>query len=166
METRETNVTVLKHYVDMQKIKDTKEDKIELTCSISRSGIPCLYECGGAFTNLTSAQLVTDKHGNKKTALKVFTKGDLCNKNHAAVPIEVDDLVFQAWGKCRDDIIQVLVYKVTSIDKDGDVVIAKLELTDFDNNILPFLAITHKCSIYHCRFPVYIKEKQNNKTNQ
>ncbi len=37
---------------------------------ISRSGIPCLWESGGGYTNTGEAQIITDKQGYPKRVKK------------------------------------------------------------------------------------------------
>lgn len=154
MNTTENTVKLLKQFVEM---KDLKDKEITVDLAISKSGLPCLFESGGAYTKTSEAQIISDPTGKPKTPIYVFTTGDLCNKNHAVIPITIGDLVFRAKG--NREATHVSVYKVTNLDLKNKV--ATLSLSDCDN-IDPFLAVANKSWSYHCRVPHYIKEKTNN----
>lgn len=150
MSSNDNNVKILKQLVD---IKTSEYKEIEIDLTISKSGIPCLFESGGAWTNTSSAQIIADSKGNAKTPLYIFKHGDLCNKNHAVIPVEVNDLVFIAEG--TREAVSTLAYRITDINLTTKK--AKLTLSDFNDNILPFLAVANKSFIYHCRSACYIK---------
>ena len=38
--------------------------KENVKVELSKRGIPCIWECGGAYSNTGSATLVCDKYGN------------------------------------------------------------------------------------------------------
>ena len=49
--------------------------KVNITAS--KSGLPCLDECGGGWTNTGFAQIVADALGRAKRAIHVRTHGEL-----------------------------------------------------------------------------------------
>ena len=59
----------------------------------SRSGLACLYECGGGLTNTGGAHLVTSPTGKPKRAIHIRTHENLCNDDHALIPVKVGDCV-------------------------------------------------------------------------
>ncbi len=118
----------------------------------SRSGLPCFWECGGGFTNTGRAQLVTSPTGGPKRAIYIRTHGDLCNGNHALIPVKVDDCLVSVdrhWDR-----VSIAVERITDID--GDT--ATLERTDDLISYDAIQAAVAKSEDYHCRQPHYIQQ--------
>ena len=118
----------------------------------SRSGLACLYECGGGLTNTGGAQLVTSPTGKPKRAIHIRTHGNLCNDDHALIPVKAGDCVVSV-DRHRDR-VAVQVERITAIN--GDT--ATLERTD---DLICWDAIqvaVEKSWDYHCRQPHYIQQ--------
>lgn len=118
----------------------------------SRSGLACLWECGGGLTNTGDAQLVTSPTGKPKRAIHIRTHGELCCTNHALIPVKVGDCVVDVdrhWDR-----VSIKVERITAID--GDT--ATLERTDDLISYDAIQAAVAKSEDYHCREPYYIKQ--------
>lgn len=118
----------------------------------SRSGLTCLYECGGGLTNTGGAQLVTSPTGKPKRAIHIRTHGNLCNDDHALIPVKVGDCVVSVdrhWDR-----VSIQVERITAID--GDT--ATLERTDDLISYDAIQAAVEKSRDYHCRQPYYIQQ--------
>lgn len=126
--------------------------KLEL--HISGSGLPCLWEEGGGWTNTGSSRIICDHFGNAKTAIYVLTHGDLCNGKHALIPVAVGDMVVEA-DRHREK-YQIFVWKIIRIDGD-EATLRLLEYcrdTTIDNMNVYCDAVSaamEKASDYHCR---------------
>ena len=81
----------------------------------SRSGLACLWECGGGLTNTGRAQLVASPTGKPKRAIYIRTHGDLCNGDHAPIPVRVGDCVVSV-DRHRDR-VAVQVECITAIER-------------------------------------------------
>ena len=62
---------------------------------ISKSGLYCMWESGGAYTNTGSSSIITDCVFKPKRALFIKTRGNLACGVHALIPIEVDDKIIE-----------------------------------------------------------------------
>ena len=118
----------------------------------SRSGLACLWECGGGLTNTGRAQLVASPTGKPKRAIYIRTHGDLCNGDHALIPVRVGDCVVSV-DRHRDR-VAVQVECITAIN--GDT--ATLEHTDDLICWDVIRAAVEKSWDYHCRQPHYIRQ--------
>ena len=117
-----------------------------------RSGLACLWECGGGLTNTGRAQLVASPTGKPKRAIYIRTHGDLCNGDHALIPVRVGDCVVSV-DRHRDR-VAVQVECITAIN--GDT--ATLEHTDDLICWDVIRAAVEKSWDYHCRQPYYIQQ--------
>ena len=118
----------------------------------SRSGLACLYECGGGLTNTGWAQLVTSPTGKPKRAIHIRTHGDLCNDNHALIPVKVGDCVVSVdrhWDR-----VSVKIERITAIDGDTATLEPTGDLISYD----AIQAAVEKSRDYHCRQPYYIQQ--------
>lgn len=127
------------------------ENRLAELCR-SKSGLACLWECGGGLTNTGGARLVTSPTGKPKRAIHIRTHGDLCNDNHALIPVKVGDCVVSVdrhWDR-----VSVKIERITAID--GDT--ATLERTDDLISYDAIQAAVAKSKDYHCREPYYIQQ--------
>ena len=118
----------------------------------SRSGLACCWECGGGLTNTGGARLVTSPTGKPKRAIHIRTHGDLCNNDHALIPVKVGDClvtVDRHWDR-----VSIRVERITAIDGDK----ATLERTDDLISYDAIQAAVAKSQHYHCREPYYIQQ--------
>lgn len=125
---------------------------VNLKLCHSRSGLPCLWECGGGYTNTGSAAIITDKNSYPKRAIYVRTHGDLCNGDHALIPISVGDKIILA--ETHREKVTLVVLKITAIhDDDFDIEPCWTPIAES-----AILAALEKSRSYHCRSPFYIRE--------
>jgi len=90
------------------------------------TGIPCVWEEGGADMASGYALLVADKDGNKKAPVLCLHDKDVSNGKHALVPVASGDLILLGVMKQLDTTeMCCVVGSVTRIDdaKDGRVLI-------------------------------------------
>ena len=81
------------------------------------TGIPCVWEEGGADMASGYALLVADKDGNKKAPVLCLHDKDVSNGKHALVPVAEGDLILLGVMKKFDETaICCIVGTVTSID--------------------------------------------------
>jgi len=143
------------------------EKRMEI--EVSKSGIPCLWEKGGAMTNTGTAQIICGPNGEQKKAIYVPTGGHLACGAHALLPIVVGDHVVQV-ARWRDK-VTVVVYQITSIDppqQPTSTATARgctlVELTETSTALEPAVeAAIEKANDYHCRIAMYIREKEDGK---
>lgn len=128
----------------------------ENTCTIalnrSRTGLPCLWESGGGFTNTGRARLITSPTGRAKRAIYVRAHGNLCCDDHALIPVKVGDCVVTV-DRYRDK-VSILVKRIVAIK--GDV--ATLKRTNAPISCDAIRAAVKKAHDYHCREPYYISQ--------
>lgn len=118
----------------------------------SRSGLPCLWECGGGLTNTGYARLITSPTGKPKHAIYVRTHGDRCCGNHALIPVKVGDCVVSVdrhWDR-----VSIMVEHIIAISGDTATVERTDDLISYD----AIQAAVAKSQHYHCREPYYIRQ--------
>ena len=64
------------------------ENNIEFV--LSKRGLPCLWECGGATSNKGSAIIIASSKGEPKEALCL---GSHSNGQHALIPVQIGDYI-------------------------------------------------------------------------
>ena len=86
------------------------------------TGIPCVWEEGGADMASGYALLVADKNGNKKPPVLCLHDKDVANGKHALVPVSEGDLILLGVMKKFDDETQMccIIGAVTRIDAAKD----------------------------------------------
>ena len=117
----------------------------------SKSGMPCLTECGGSYTNTGTARIIADKNGYPKRAIKVFERGNLACGDHAVIPVQVGDVVITA-DRHRDK-VALAVERIVSIDGNTANTVPTTEEICWD----AVEAAVAKSYDYHCRTPYYIQ---------
>lgn len=134
---------------------DFKEDENmkTFTLTLSKSGIPCIWESGGGWTNTGDATIICGSHGQQKRAIFVRTHGNLACDDHALIPVQVGDYVINV--RHNRNSIFVDVYQIYDIDipnteaKCNEIVTPPTYLND------AIEACKDKSNIYHCRTPKY-----------
>lgn len=143
-----------------------KNTKIEI--ELSKRGIPCVWEKGGAYSNTGDCQLVCDMNGLAKKAIYIRTRGSLACEEHALIPIRVNDYIVKV-SQWRDD-FDIKIHKIISIDTENKV--AELEqINHFSENEWDceldekFNAVVEagkeKATEYHCRDAYFIKREED-----
>ena len=117
----------------------------------SKTGIPCLWECGGSYTNTGEAQIIGDRDGNPKKPIFIRQHGELACQKHALIPIRKHDRVIRA--ERHHDSCDIKAYVITEITE-GTATLKELEHVNSDM----VQAAIDKVYSYHCKYPVYILE--------
>ena len=141
-------------------------NKTTIEIELSKRGIPCVWEKGGAYSNTGNCQLVCDMNGKAKKAIYIRTRGSLACEEHALIPIRVNDHVVEV-GQWRHD-FDVKIYRIISIDNENKV--AELEqINHFSENEWDceldekFNAVVEagkeKATDYHCRDAYFVKRE-------
>lgn len=141
--------------------KEMKKIRVEKT----KTGLPALWECGGACSNTGECTIIANKNGLPKKAIYIKRGGHLSNANHALVVLEKDDYIIKSFHKRKD--FWHRIYRIIGFDEEGEFATAEL-INEFDKgewNAKPpaFLeaavqAAVEKATCYHCRSPHYIRE--------
>lgn len=128
--------------------------------SVSRSGIPCMFEAGGAYKHKGWSMIITSKSGNAKRPIMIKNRGPLACQYHALIPITNNTLIFE--GRQDNNILSdgsvetvVRVYKVASIDIENKI--AHIEPITYEGKRHPVICAALKANHYHCRTPYYIR---------
>ena len=132
---------------------------------LSKRGLPCIWEEGGAGSNTGSCTLIGDRNCNPKKPIYVATGGHLSNGNHALIPVKVNDIVVECSQWRKDYTINI--YKIIGFNFEEQKAILKL-INLFDRNEWDFYLLQKYVDIvetakskaisYHCRTPYFIKE--------
>lgn len=134
---------------------------------LSKKGIPCIWEKGGAYTNTGECQLVCDMNGLSKKAIYVRTRGSLACEEHALIPIRVNDYIIKV-SQWRED-FSIKIFKIISIDNKNKL--AELEQVncfsenewdcDLEEKFNTVIEVgKEKATEYHCRTPYFIKREE------
>lgn len=143
-------------------------NKTTIEIELSKRGIPCTWEKGGAYSNTGDCQLVCDMNGLPKKAIYIRTRGSLACEEHALIPIRVNDYIVKVSQWRRD--FDIKIHKIISIDIENKV--AELEqINHFSENEWDcdpewkfdsvIEAGKEKATDYHCRDAYFIKREEN-----
>lgn len=121
--------------------------KIETT----KSGIPAMWEKGGAYSNTGEAVIFADHNGYPKRPLCVRTRGDLACGNHALIPVTVGDTIVTV--NRQHDRVSVTVERIAAISDE----LAMAEHCTDPICVDAIHAAIAKADDYHCRSAYYIK---------
>jgi hypothetical protein len=106
----------------------------------SKSGIPCIWEKGGGYTNTGEATIVAGKNGLPKKAIYIRQRGELANAEHALMPVEIGDYVIEANHHRKDFYISVM--KIVDIEEQKEKTlgnsIENLTVAEYDEKYPPF----------------------------
>jgi hypothetical protein len=128
--------------------------------TLSKRGIPCLWEKGGGCCNTGEATLIAAPDGAPKRAIYVRRSGALANEEHALIPVSVGDLVVEAEHHREDFTIKIS--QITSIHEHAELSpLHVFDMGEWDTEPLPQFAslieaAQDKATCYHCREPFYI----------
>lgn len=138
---------------------------LTLNLTISKKGIPCLWESGGGYTNTGSSQIVADELLQPKKPIYVRNRGSLACDDHALIPVKVGDVVIVA-DHHRGD-FEITIWEITAIAGENATLEIASEFSDgewenFKDCDLKLAAspavnaAMAKATHYHCRQPYYI----------
>ena len=130
---------------------------ISIDVQLSKTGISCLYESGGSMSNIGEATIMCNKDYNKKKAIYIFTKGDIACKEHAIIPVDINDHVI--YVERHNNTCNVYDFKIVSIiDNKATLVVYDCITVGTDYNVNHAIeAAIAKSLDYHCRQPYYIR---------
>lgn len=127
----------------------------EFELTVSKSGIACLWESGGGWSNTGYATVIAGTHGEAKKAIYVKTHGDLACKDHALIPVKVGDYVINAENNRKEENIEV--YQITGINLDRKIAEAA-SVEQMPAHLQEAVdACVAKSYDYHCCTPYYCK---------
>lgn len=132
--------------------------------SLTKNGMPALWECGGAMTNSANCVIIGDRNANRKKPVFIRTGGHLSNDNHALFILNKDDIIvvgIRAHGDYTFMILKYISFEKIKGDGIGEFEVVNHysegrwdnELESKYSNILD--AAKTKMSKYHCRETVY-----------
>lgn len=131
----------------------------------SKMGIPCLWECGGGWSNTGSAQIIANADGTPPNALYIRQSGQLACKEHALIPIRLGMFVISASHHRGDfDTVISVIANIT----DNEAVLQETAIysdgqwnTMLPLNIAPAIeAAAAKAQDYHCRSVYWAAARQ------
>ncbi len=137
---------------------------MEFELTITKRGLPAIWERGGGATNTGSATVVAGLNGERLKPVYIRRCGHLSCGEHALFVVREGYFVVMASHWRRDFIIKV--YRVVSIDLDNKM--ALLELVneysqgEWDSDLPIYLkdavdTAMKKAICYHCREPHYYR---------
>lgn len=125
----------------------------EIEITITKKGIKCLWEKGGGYTNIGSAQIIADMFGEAKRPVCIRRSGELACQEHALIPVRTNDYVITVSHSSRDGD----TFEINRIVEIGDTTLKCEEVTEIPACLLPAIdAGLQKASDYHCRNAYYI----------
>lgn len=137
--------------------------KREIEIERTKRGLPALWEKGGGFTNIGSAQIVTGPDGKPLKPIYIRRRGSLACGRHALLVVQPGCYVIWASHRRRDFIIKVLsIADIQEKEASCDVEYV-FSRGEWDIEPISFLeaairAAKEKATCYHCRQPHYIAE--------
>lgn len=131
---------------------------------LSKSLVPCLWESGGGMTHTGGAALVTNKHGQPKSAIYIRTSGSLACLEHALIPISVGDHFIIANHHRGDFTIEIFCIKSINTTKLEAERVNLFDYDQWDTQLDPNFnaaidAARAKATCYHCRDPHFIRSR-------
>jgi len=133
--------------------------------SLSKTGLPTMWEKGGAFKNTASATVICDFEGYPKKAIFTNKKGNIACAEHALIRIEAGDAIIEVTSLHNVSTIEIL--RITGIKKNE--LIAKVVRIAYwangewieGNKIAAKYrdaceAAINKAGDFHCRKPYYV----------
>lgn len=132
--------------------------------SLTKSGMPAMWECGGAMTNSADCVIVGDKFAQRKKPVFIRTGGHLSNDNHALFILNKDDIIVVGTRAHSDYTFVILKY--LSFEKINGNGIGEFEVlnhfsedqwdSELDSKFTDIIeAAKLKMKKYHCRDTVY-----------
>ena len=139
-------------------------EKTIITVSISKSGLPCVWESGGGYTSTGNSIIVCNRHGDAKKPIYI-PRCYACGQ-HALIPVRVGDHIIKT-SRHQED-YEIGIYRVMGINTvDANATLSlvnKYDSGEWDSPLSEDLepavnASKRKARCYHCREPHYIKEE-------
>jgi len=103
--------------------------------TISKSGLPCLWESGGGATNTGGARIIADRDGQPKKPIYIKRRGQLSCKEHALIPIQVGDYVVEVSHHRRGFHTQIWRITVISDEEVTAELVAEYDYGEWDSKL-------------------------------
>lgn len=139
-------------------------ERVELT--LSKRGLPCIWEKGGAYSSTGDSFLIADRNGKPKKAIYIRRRGQLACKEHALIPITVGDYTVSADQHYKDFTVSISEVVEVNVKEEyyNNKVVNTFSEGEWDNPLPEeFEAVVEaakrKAMDYHCRSAYYIKEE-------
>lgn len=140
----------------------------KIKVSLSRSGVVCLWERGGGYSNTGNSTIIADAQGEPKKPIYIKRKGDLACGEHALIPVWDDDIIVRASHHRGDFDIDILkIMFVNAVLQFATVAtLNKFSMGEWEAEVdQQYLkccrAAIDKANIYHCREAIYVKDGEN-----
>ena len=141
----------------------------EFVIERSKRGIPCMWECGGGYSNTGESRIIAGKNGEAKQPIYIRRRGQLACCRHALIPVDVGDYIISADHHRRD--FEAQICRVEEIQAEtavcsiigeysrGEWVFSTEPRPEVVDHLIPAVdAAWEKATCYHCREPHYIRE--------
>jgi hypothetical protein len=135
----------------------------------SRTGIPCLWEEGGGWSNTGESVIIAGPDASPAKPIYIRKSGPLACAKHALIPVHVGSVVIEAYHHRKD--FSISVWKIKSIEETAEAeMIAEYSMGEWvfstephpevaDRLLAAVKAAQDKATCYHCREPHYIREE-------
>lgn len=120
---------------------------------ISKSGLPCMLESGGGYTNTGECKIIGNKDGGPCKAIYQYKNGPLACEEHAIIPIRVGHFILSMHREKRHYNYELM--EVIGINKEGGYATFKVVEPGLKHYNMIQAAI-EKCNTYHCRRAIYV----------
>ena len=136
-----------------------------LQLTVSRQGVPCLWESGGSLTTTGESFLIGTNEARPKKSLFIQKKGNLSCSIHALIPVQRGDILIHCIhndGKFTIYINTIIGIYLNSDDSYCETMtIYKYQDDAWDKQPADFLSIMinkakTKALDYHCRAACYV----------
>ena len=138
----------------------------EFVIERSKRGIPCMWECGGGYSNTGKSQIIAGKNGEAKQPIYIRRRGELACCEHALIPVDVGDFIITT-NHHRGD-FETQICRVEEIQAETAVcsIIGEYSRNEWDAELPAYLeaavqAAMEKATCYHCREPHFIKDDKD-----
>ena len=133
--------------------------------SLSKTGLPTMWEKGGAFKNTASATIICDFEGYPKRAIFTKVKGNLACAEHALIRVEIGDTIIEVNAIRNVSTIEIL--RITGLQKKQLIAeVSRIALWAngewVEGNKIAAKyrdaceAAINKAGDFHCRKPYYV----------
>lgn len=135
-------------------------------CEETKTGLPALWEQGGATHNQGHSVIICNSDGSPKYPIYIRTNGHLCNGEHALFVVSSGDAVITTARQRQDFITCIQIIAAIKII-DGSLwahldMMAEYSRGEWSSSIFPahfanaVEAAHAKAEAYHCREPFYL----------
>ena len=141
----------------------------EFVIERSKRGIPCMWECGGGYSNTGESRIIAGKNGEAKQPIYIRRRGQLACCRHALIPVDVGDFIITTNHHRRD--FEAQICRVEEIQAEtavcsiigeysrGEWVFSAEPRPGVADHLIPAVdAAWEKATCYHCREPHFVRD--------